>query len=75
LRILKKDTNHQGITIDTLSEAQVDSEIRVNLENADSYEEKDRQSIANGCQERETASIMHVPESEKSRNVVLLNKL
>ena len=55
MRILKKDTNHQGITIDTLSEAQVDSEIRVNLENADSYEEKDRQSIANGCQERETA--------------------
>ena len=42
LRNLKKDTNHQGITIDTLSEAQVDSEICVNLENADSYEEKDR---------------------------------
>ena len=75
MRILKEDTNHPGITIDTLSEAQVDSEIRVNLENADSYEEKDRQSIANGCQERETASIMHVPESEKSRNVVLLDKL
>ena len=75
MRILKKDTNHQGITINTLSEAQVDSEIRENLENADSHEEKDRQSIVNGCQERETASIMHVPESEKSRNIVLLNKL